>query len=235
MAHAAARIGRGIDWLSRAGGVLGGAILVASAVAVCYEVVMRYAFNAPTIWSYDVSIYLFIWFSFISLAYAQRENSHICVDFLIIKFSEHTRAVWNLMTLAFATVFTAYLSYYAIAFVEKAIRSHEVSVTILTTPMWIPKLAVALGSTMLLLQLVKDIVVSVKRLSGSTLKRGVSAWDRPRFIVPLYIVVVLLACYTYTVAPVAGFVLLLLLLLFGGLPIFAGLGLVGMMGMFLHF
>jgi TRAP-type mannitol/chloroaromatic compound transport system permease small subunit len=74
------RTGEVVSWLS-----------VPLAIAVFYEVVSRYFFNAPTIWSYDLSWMLYGALFMLGAAYALRQGAHIRTDMLWEKFSETTK------------------------------------------------------------------------------------------------------------------------------------------------
>ncbi|MEZ5796625.1 MAG: TRAP transporter small permease [Paracoccaceae bacterium] len=74
-----------IDLVDRLAALLSGIACAALVllVGVClWEVLMRYALNAPTVWSADVinlaNSALFV----LGLAYAQREGSHVSIDIL---------------------------------------------------------------------------------------------------------------------------------------------------------
>jgi len=56
-----------------------------------YEVIARYAFNAPTIWAYDLSYMLYGSFFMLGAAYALRTKSHIRTDILYNRWSPRTQ------------------------------------------------------------------------------------------------------------------------------------------------
>src|SRR3954462_6481396 len=61
--------------------------------AVAYEVIARYAFNAPTIWSFDVTYMLYGTIFMLGAAYALHKGAHIRTDFFYEKWSDRTRGV----------------------------------------------------------------------------------------------------------------------------------------------
>jgi TRAP-type mannitol/chloroaromatic compound transport system permease small subunit len=60
-------------------------------LAVSYEVVARYAFQAPTIWAYDVSYMLYGTIFMLGAAYALHKGAHIRTDFLFERWSVRTQ------------------------------------------------------------------------------------------------------------------------------------------------
>jgi TRAP-type mannitol/chloroaromatic compound transport system permease small subunit len=61
--------------------------------AVAYEVVARYAFNAPTLWSFDLTYMLYGAMFMLGAAYALRTGAHIRTDFFWEKWSTRTKGV----------------------------------------------------------------------------------------------------------------------------------------------
>src|SRR5881394_4174198 len=62
-------------------------------LVVAWEVIARYAFNAPTIWSFDVTYMLYSAIFMLGCAYALHKGAHIRTDFYYEKWSDRTRGV----------------------------------------------------------------------------------------------------------------------------------------------
>lgn len=75
------------------------------ALVVAFEVFSRYFLNKPTIWAYDVSLFMFGYIAALGGAYAQQQRAHINVDVIYNHFSPKTRAFCNLFTFALALFF----------------------------------------------------------------------------------------------------------------------------------
>lgn len=58
-------------------------LIVPMTLALVYEVVARYIFNAPTIWAYDVTYILAGSLFMLGSAFALRQGSHVRADFLL--------------------------------------------------------------------------------------------------------------------------------------------------------
>jgi TRAP-type mannitol/chloroaromatic compound transport system permease small subunit len=86
------RIVRAIDAVSTAAGWLAGWFIVPITVAVTYEVIARYAFNAPTTWSYEVGYMLYGAQFMLAAAYTLLKGGHIRTDVLYERWSARTRA-----------------------------------------------------------------------------------------------------------------------------------------------
>jgi TRAP-type mannitol/chloroaromatic compound transport system permease small subunit len=86
------RIVRTIDAVSTAAGWLAGWFIVPMTVAITYEVIARYAFNAPTKWSYEVGYMLYGAQFMLAAAYTLLKGGHIRTDVLYERWSARTRA-----------------------------------------------------------------------------------------------------------------------------------------------
>src|SRR6185295_6122191 len=62
-------------------------------VVVAWEVIARYAFNAPTIWSFDLTYMLYGTIFMLGAAYALHKGAHIRTDFFYEKWSDRTRGM----------------------------------------------------------------------------------------------------------------------------------------------
>src|SRR5229473_5268410 len=62
-------------------------------LAVAYEVFARYVFNAPTIWSFDVTYMLYGTIFMLGAAYALHKGAHIRTDFFYEKWSAQTKGI----------------------------------------------------------------------------------------------------------------------------------------------
>ncbi len=87
----------GVDHLNTVVGQLFSWTILALTLAVCYEVVARYAFNAPTNWAYDVSYMLYGTLFMMAGGYAMARNGHVRGDFLYRNWSQRTQAKIDLV------------------------------------------------------------------------------------------------------------------------------------------
>jgi TRAP-type C4-dicarboxylate transport system permease small subunit len=77
------RLGRFHDMLTAIGFAGGAACVGLIIAAFWYEVVARYFFNAPTMWSHEVASYLLCPLVFLSVPAMTQRGSHISISFLI--------------------------------------------------------------------------------------------------------------------------------------------------------
>lgn len=66
---------------------------LALVLVLCYEVVMRYVFNNPTVWAADISRMLGASFATLGLAYTLRHRGHVRVDVFYSRLSDRGKAL----------------------------------------------------------------------------------------------------------------------------------------------
>ena len=84
---------RAIDRFTDRTGTLVSWLSVPLVAAVAYEVVARYMFNAPTIWSFDTTYMLYGTLFMLGAAYALHKGAHIRTDFFWDQFSTRRKGV----------------------------------------------------------------------------------------------------------------------------------------------
>lgn len=99
----------GIDHLNTVVGQMFSWSILALTLAVCYEVVARYFFYAPTNWAYDVSYMLYGVLFMMAGGYAMARNGHVRGDFLYRQWSPKSQA-WSDLVLYFLFFFPGILA-----------------------------------------------------------------------------------------------------------------------------
>jgi TRAP-type mannitol/chloroaromatic compound transport system permease small subunit len=90
-----------IEAVSTATGWLAGWLIVPMTLGVTYEVVARYAFNAPTVWAYDMTYMLFGAQFMLAAAYTLLKGGPIRTDVFYERWSLRTRATIDVVSYIF--------------------------------------------------------------------------------------------------------------------------------------
>jgi len=96
---------RGIDLVVMLMGKAASYLMPMLAFVVAYEVFSRYVLNSPTIWAFDLSLFMFGYVAALGGAYAQQKKAHINVDILYFNVSQKTRRVFDLISYALGIFF----------------------------------------------------------------------------------------------------------------------------------
>lgn len=81
------------------------------AFVVSFEVFSRYFLNRPTIWAFDLSLFLFGYIAILGGALAHQKKGHITVDILYKKVSKKTRCVFDLISFSLGIFFLVLIVY----------------------------------------------------------------------------------------------------------------------------
>ena len=148
-------------------GYVSGLGILLMGLMLCYEVVCRYFFKAPTIWAQETSIYLFIWTMLAGSAYTLQKGKHVRIDLLIEHLSLRTQHIIEMITSFVGMVFCAIVSWQAYEMIAASVGYDKVSATLLRVPMWIPQMALLLGFVLLTFQFALIIAARYEQVFGS--------------------------------------------------------------------
>jgi TRAP-type C4-dicarboxylate transport system permease small subunit len=98
------RLSKGFDKILMVTAYMSGIIIVVLMLSMCYEVVMRYFFNAPTKWAADFSGYMQYVLVLLGAAWVLKIDAHTKIDTLLLFFSPRTRTIINIVTSSIALV-----------------------------------------------------------------------------------------------------------------------------------
>jgi TRAP-type C4-dicarboxylate transport system permease small subunit len=143
--------------LARGGGALGQIVLVFMVVTICYDVVMRYLFLAPTHWSLEVNTFLIIFLALIPAADALAQDAHLRITFLADRLPPQARRAIHLVTCLLGAGFAAIMVWKGGLMSLQAFQYGERMSTSLGTPMVIPYLFIPVGFGLLGLQFLAQL------------------------------------------------------------------------------
>jgi TRAP-type mannitol/chloroaromatic compound transport system permease small subunit len=131
--------------------------------AVAYEVIARYAFNAPTLWSFDVTYMLYGTIFMLGAAYALHKGAHIRTDFFYEKWSVKTKGMVD--SLSYVLFFFPSLIMLLAASGSEAIYAYSIHEVSEQTPwrpiLWPYKSVVPITCVLLMIQGVSETIKSV--------------------------------------------------------------------------
>jgi len=158
-----------IDWLTRITGYVAAAGILLMIGVILYEVASRYFLNAPTVWAYDISYMLNGTVIMLAGALAMKADQHVVIDIVSQLFRDRTKRLIEV------TVFTLLLLP-ALGFISLVSWSQfwtaYVHGTVETVSPWRPvlwpfRLMIALGLSVLWLQILGKTLASGLRLLGT--------------------------------------------------------------------
>ncbi len=93
---------------------------------------------------------------FLALAHTLKRNEHIRVTLLVSRLSGHAKRALELWALSAAVVLAGLFAFYAVRLAWQSRLLNDVSTSSDATPLWIPQIAMALGTVVLLIAFVDE-------------------------------------------------------------------------------
>ena len=167
------------EGLARAAVWVGGALLLAAALLIGVEVVLRKAFTVSTRGADELSAYVLAIGSSWAFGFALVKKAHIRVDALVARLPLPVRAVLDALALLSLAALGFFLSSRAYALVARSFARGATANTSLQTPLWIPQglwlaglvlftlLALLLLVRVLWAGLVERDMMVIERLAGA--------------------------------------------------------------------
>ncbi len=198
-------------WVS--GGLMGFALLLSF-----YSVVARYVFHWPLDWSDEFASYAIIWCTFFGISSLIKTDEHVRVDLVIGRFSEKRRDILNSFHTFFGLVFVLVVAWGGYLMVKKAYATYITSESHLKFPMYLPFLVMPVGGVLLSFRMVERLVRVSRRLEGGRLFKD------PMLYGILFFSACLVYVLTLRIDVTVALILLLVVMLFAGMPIAFGMG-----------
>src|SRR4029079_3420630 len=135
-------------------------------IIVFSDVVMRYAFNRPFSWAYDlISIYLMAGVFFLVLSEAYTSRAHVSVDILQQKFPPAMIRLSEIVTCLVGIVVFSLIAWLGLLRALDTVRAHDVMAGAIPWPMWPSIGLVPFGAGLITLRLVLHLIAHVLSLA----------------------------------------------------------------------
>ena len=160
------RIARSITRLSWLAEVLSEIALAGLLLLVFHEVIVRYVFNSPTLYSVELSEYLLVFVAFMSVGWVLKEDRHVQVTFLVDLFPPKIKLILDIVTSILIMGFCGIMVWKGGRSAITAYTGDYHSSSLLNFPLWIPYGIIPLGALVLGLQYIVRIGERLQELCG---------------------------------------------------------------------
>jgi TRAP-type C4-dicarboxylate transport system permease small subunit len=138
----------------------------AMTLIMMYQIILRYVFNSSSLWSEELTRYMFAWLVLLAAGVADRKNTHLKIDFLVDAMPLRARLIMEIASYILVLGFLLYLFSLSIQLVSHTTENISTGLLI---PMAIPYFCVTIGSFLMTLSCVEYLwkrIVEFKQLSG---------------------------------------------------------------------
>jgi TRAP-type mannitol/chloroaromatic compound transport system permease small subunit len=122
-------------------------------IIAVFEVTMRYLFNSPTTWAWDVNVQLFSLIVILGASCTYLNSGHVRMDIVVNLFSPRVQRFISLFLFALLIVIVGILAWQTGLFAWRSIILTERTSTLLSAPIYPLKVAIFLGVVLLWLQI----------------------------------------------------------------------------------
>ena len=149
---------RHFDRVSNTVGKLAAWMFFAVGLFVALEVLLRYAFNAPTIWVDEVSRIFQIWATLLAGAYLLRNRELILIDVFWRNRETFVRRVIETISILMIAVFCAVAAKFGFDLWLKATLAGHTTDSFLAPPKWLTHASLWVGFGLMLIQCVVEVI-----------------------------------------------------------------------------
>ncbi len=154
------------DWINARFGWIVAFLIVPMIAIMIWEIVMRYFFNQPSVWAYEISLFLYGGYIVLAGAYTHLAGSHVNVDIIWGRLPVRGRAILDVLTSFFVFLFLGVLFWESL---KITIDSWQLGETTMThwQPAYYPlRTTVPVGCFLFILQavakLIRDVLTIIK-------------------------------------------------------------------------
>jgi TRAP-type C4-dicarboxylate transport system permease small subunit len=157
-------LSKAITWFSWTTEVASEIALAGLLLLVFHEVIVRYVFDSPTLYSVEISEYLLVFVAFMSAGWALKENRHVQVRFVVNLLPRKVQWILDVCTSVLAMVFCAILVWKGGRIALTAYTGDYHSSSLLNVPLWIPYAFIPFGALVMGLQYIVRVTERVTAL-----------------------------------------------------------------------
>lgn len=155
------RLAKSLNWLNRQTLRLSMLALVLTSLVLTYSVVTRYLFKVATDWQDEASVFMLVGAIFICTAYVQSQRGHVGIEALSAVLPARVNRVRLLVVDIASTLFCSFFSWKSWTLFHEAWAEGQTTSSSFAPPLWIPYSMMAVGMTLLTLQLLLQSAIQI--------------------------------------------------------------------------
>ncbi len=158
-------VARWIDTLNEKVGYYSSFLILPLVAVVGYEVLMRYGFNAPTIWAFELTTFLYGIHFMLSFGYAHKHDGHVAIDIFESRLPPRPRTILRtVVNLAIFMPTVGLLAVWSIIYATSSWKMGELASTSWAPAIYPYKALMAFGFVLFFLQGVSKLIQDIRSL-----------------------------------------------------------------------
>jgi TRAP-type C4-dicarboxylate transport system permease small subunit len=145
--------------------VLAAIAMIAACAILSYSVVGRALFHSPNYWQDEAAVFLLVGATFMTSAYVQQQRGHIGIEAFVGLLSPMVNRVRLWLVDLLSLLFCAFFAWKSWTLAHEAWVDGQVSNSMWSPPLAIPYVLMAMGMTLLCVQILLQIILP---LTGAT-------------------------------------------------------------------
>ena len=162
LAEAAGPLERMLDRVNQVIVIISSMALVAAACVLTYSVASRYFLHFSTDWQDELSVFFIVGAVFMSAAAIQARRGHVAIEAIVGLLPARVNAVRQWLVDVASLVFCGYFAWKSWTLLDEAWMENYHSGSTWGPPLWIPYSLMAMGMTLLSLQLLLQVATPLR-------------------------------------------------------------------------
>ena len=150
-------------WIDR----LGATSLIVAALVLTYSVFSRYFFKAATDWQDEAAVFLIVGAVFMAGAYVQSYRGHIGIEAVGSILPAGVNRVRLVLVDAASALFCAFFAWKSWTLLHEAVVDRQTTSSSFAPPLWIPYGLMAVGMTLLAIQIALQIATHFEKKAAT--------------------------------------------------------------------
>jgi TRAP-type C4-dicarboxylate transport system permease small subunit len=158
-----AALGRGLAFCNTVIVVAAAMALIAACAILSYSVLTRSLFHTATYWQDEAAVFLLVGATFLTAAYVQGQRGHIGIEAFVGLLSPTVNSIRLWLVDVASFLFCGFFAWKSWTLTHEAFVDGQVSNSMWSPPLAIPYALMALGMTLLCLQILLQIMIPLSR------------------------------------------------------------------------
>lgn len=149
---------RALAFVNRIIVIVSSVAMVLACVILSYSVLVRSLFHSPTYWQDEASVFLLVGATFLTAAYVQHDRGHIGIEAFIELLSPRANRIRLILVDIGSFLFCAFFAWKSWTLTHEAYVDGQITDSIWAPPLAIPYSLMAVGMTLLCVQILVQIL-----------------------------------------------------------------------------